>query len=163
MQGVAQNVQTLQDKLNTLATRQMTTGTMTEVFEELFPKPKAAEQKSAASIAAVVAATTRRQNILDEVIKLYELNDGNAFPQFRGTAYNLLNAVTEYTDHVYRVDADLKAHAESAMFGTGDTRKKEALEVILQATSGSPVYSPLYSRPVGSSILDDVVSQASRN
>jgi phage/plasmid-like protein (TIGR03299 family) len=163
MQDVAQSVESLQEKLGTLAQRRMTGDSMTAVLEELYPKPKATDQKNAASLAAVVASTTRRQNILDEILKLYELNDGNAIPEIRGTAYNLLNAVTEYTDHVRRVDADQKAQAESVLFGTGERRKSEALEVILQATSGNPVYAPLYSRPVASSILDDVVSQASRN
>ena len=43
--------------------------------------------------------TTRRTNILRDILTLYDDNDGNAFPEQRGTAYNLLNSITNYVDH----------------------------------------------------------------
>ena len=95
------------------------------------------------------------------------------FSTTRGTGYNLLNAVTEYTDHVQRVDDDQKRVAESVMFGAGEARKEEALEVILETTKGNPLMKQVvYSKPgrpatkqpaapviPGKSILDQIVAQ----
>lgn len=134
MQGVRQNVATLTEKLRTLASRRMTRDTMVDVMDRLFPKAK--KEKS-----------TRRDNVVKDVLAAYESNDRNAFPEQRGTAFNLLNAVTEYTDHqrTARV-TDAKANytvqqarAESAVFGSGDALKTRALDLILETTAGNPV------------------------
>ena len=63
---------------------------MKTVLDRLFPGKKDENGKS----------STRNDNILADVLRCYESNDRNQFPEQRGTAYNLLNAVTEYTDHV---------------------------------------------------------------
>lgn len=130
---------------------------MTAVMDRLFPKPEGKDQN-----------TTRRENILADVLSLYESNDNNAFPSIRGTAYNLLNAVTEYTDHYrtaritdaregYSVD---QARAENAVVGTGERLKTQALEVILESTAGAPVHSVIQSRPIPGtgSLLDAVLA-----
>jgi len=161
MQGVAQDAATLESKLNLLATRRMTKESMTAILDRLFPKP--ADEK---------ANPTRRENLIADVLTCYESNDRNAFPQIRGTAYNLLNAITEHTDHLrgaritdsrksYSVD---QARAENAFVGTGDKLKQEALDVILQDTAGNPIHSAIYSRPmppapaVSGNLLDDVIA-----
>jgi len=165
MQGVGADAKALEEKLNLLAARKMTRETMASIFDRLFPKPKD-EQSN----------TTRRENVLADILRLYESNDKNAFPVIRGSAYNLLNAVTEYTDHErsaritdgrkdYSVE---KARAENALVGTGDRLKSEALEVILQSTDGAPLMPAraIYSRPIvpqsapgSGSLLDSVISQ----
>jgi len=155
MDGVVMDAKRLEEKLQMLATRKITRESLTAVLDRIFPKPADEKQN-----------TTRRENILTEVLALYESNDRNAFPAIRGTAYNLLNAVTEYTDHYrsarltdaregYTVD---KARAENAVIGTGERLKTQALEVILESTAGSPVHSTIYSRPVRSGLLDAVVA-----
>ena len=158
MQGVRQNVTTLADKLKLLATRRMTRDTMTTILDRLFPKNQEAERD------------TRRENILADVLRMYESNDRNQFPQERGTAFNLLNAVTEYTDHVRsaRVTASkadysqLQARAESAVFGSGESLKNKALDVILEATNGAQVIAPMVfpsaDPPIGG-LLGDVIAQ----
>jgi phage/plasmid-like protein (TIGR03299 family) len=157
MDGVVMDAQKLQEKLQMLATRRITRESMTAVMDRLFPKPAEKDQN-----------TTRRENILADVLRLYESNDNNAFPAIRGTAYNLLNAVTEYTDH-YRMaritDARQgysieQARAENAVVGTGERLKSQALDVILETTAGAPVHSAIYSRPVTTtgSLLDDVLA-----
>ncbi len=163
MEGVGVDAKKLEEKLNLLAQRKMTRDSMKAIMDRLFPAPK--DEK---------ANTTRRENVLADVLRLYESNDKNTFPQIRGTAYNLLNAITEYTDHERsarltsgRKDYTLaQARAENAFVGTGDALKQQALDVILEDTAGNPIHSVLYSRPVSDralaptsgSLLDAVLS-----
>jgi len=169
MTGVTVDAKILEDKLNQLANRSMTRETYMAVMDRLFPKPK--EEN---------ASTGRRDNILEEITRLYESNDNGAFMDFKGTAYNLLNAVTEYTDHFRsaRITEGRKgmsverARAENAVAGTGDTLKAKALEVILETTAGNPVHR-IVSRPIGggggsipdgtgAGLLDAIVSDHSQ-
>ena len=57
--------------------------------------------------------------------------------------------------------------AQNAMFGTGAQLKEQALEVILEETSGAQrveFYRPTVSVPPGFGILDDVIAATpSRN
>ena len=114
----------------------------------------------------VEESSTRRDGVLAEILRLYEMNDGNAFPQFRGSAYNLLNAVTEYTDHFRNPNGDPKARAESAMFGSGDVLKTKALDMIVMA-AGKDMPAMKYavhsgSGSTGSSLLDAAVEASTR-
>lgn len=138
MQGVVMDAQHLEDKLKALASRKMTRESMVSVLNRLFPAPK--EEN---------ANTTRRENVITDVLNLYAKNDGGAFPQIAGSAYNLLNAVTEYTDHFrsaritdnrtgYTVE---QARAENAVIGTGDVLKSNALAVIDSVTEHSVIES----------------------
>ncbi|MGD1082499.1 MAG: DUF932 domain-containing protein [Candidatus Sulfotelmatobacter sp.] len=157
MDGVVMDAGKLQDKLQMLATRRITRESLISVMDRLFPKPADEKQN-----------TTRRENILADVLRLYESNDNNAFPSIRGTGYNLLNAVTEYTDHYrtaritgaregYTIE---QARAENAVIGTGERLKTQALEVILEATAGAPVHSVIQSPPIpaNGSLLDAVLA-----
>lgn len=128
MQSVKLQAVGLKEKMERLASRQLTRESVEHVLDRLFPKPKDAD-----------ANQTRRENTLTEVLSLYEANDRNAFPSVKGTAYNLLNAVTEYTDHMRTARGNgskpeqvAVARAESAMFGSGDRLKTQALTVILE-------------------------------
>jgi phage/plasmid-like protein (TIGR03299 family) len=149
MMGIVTDATALQAKLTQLSTRKMTRESMVTILNRLFPVPKEAD-----------ANTTRRENVLTEVLNLYASNDNGAFPAIAGSAYNLLNAVTEYTDH-YRTaritDARagmslIQARAENAVSGTGDRLKNSALAVIDEVTEDahnqhvpfdSPIISPM--------------------
>lgn len=140
MQSVTIDAKKLEEKLGLLAQRKMTRESFVNVLNKLFPKPK--EEN---------ANTTRRDNVLSEVIGLYANNDKDAFPEFKGTAYNMLNAVTEYVDHFRnaritnnRAGMTLaQARSENAVIGSGDILKNKALAVIdeetVQATNNTPV------------------------
>lgn len=112
------DVATVEYKLNFLAGKKLTRESMEAIFERLFPKKKTDEGES--------VDTTRRSNIIGDILSLYEINDRNAFPEQRGTFYNLLNAVTEYTDHVRQVKDE-----SSSMFGSGDTLKTKAFDAMM--------------------------------
>ena len=92
-------------------------------------------------------------------------------PEIRGTAYNLLNAVTEYTDHhrTSRISDEKKelgytddqARYESAIFNGGEALKNKAMEVIMEDTAGNPVitrqvFAVTSSQSTGSSLLDSI-------
>jgi phage/plasmid-like protein (TIGR03299 family) len=91
----------------------------------------------------------RTLNAITSIRDLFESNDNDAFPQFRGTAYNLLNACTEYTDHSAEVritegrqgQAVEVLRADSAMFGRGAEFKSKALDLILEKTANAQTRS----------------------
>jgi len=141
MDGVTSDVRALEEKLNLLATRRLTRDSMVAILDRVFPKP--ADPKT---------NPTRRENLLADVLSLYEKNDGrNGFAEIRGTAYNLLNAITEYTDHTRGVRitdsrkgyTEQRARAENALVGTGDKLKTEALTAILELTANDPTFAPV--------------------
>jgi hypothetical protein len=147
------DVQRVEDRLNFLAGRKMNREALTSIMDRLFPKTAKDENGEAKE-------TTRRTNILADVLKIYEANDGNAFPEQRGTAYNLLNAITNYVDHERSSKED--GRAESAMFGSGDTLKSKALEVIYESARGLDAVPERMvfhagNGSTGSSVLDSVV------
>lgn len=161
--GTVMDAKKLEEKLNLLAQRKMTRETYTAIMDKLFPPSEKQE-----------ASTGRRDNILAKIAEIYDDNDGNAFPDFKGTAYNLLQAVTNYTDHFRTARLSgtkegyslVQARAENAVAGTGDRLKTQALEEILLTTDGNPI-NRIVSRPFGSgsvidpnaSLLDQIVAQ----
>lgn len=124
----------LKNKMLRLADAKLTRESVTAILDRLFPKSKDAE-----------ASQTRRDGTVAEVLSLYAHNDANAFPSVKGTAYNLLNAVTEFTDHSRtargngsRPEQVAVARSESALFGSGARLKTDALNVILEETAKLP-------------------------
>ena len=109
-----------------------------KLFDRLFPKKEKDGER---------VDTTRRINIISDILRQYELNDNNAFSEQRGTFYNLLNAVTEYTDHI---SAENKP--ERAVLGSGDTKKSEAFDALMfmaqsaRAKEQEYVYVPSFMR-----------------
>lgn len=154
----------LEDKLNILAIRKMTKDTMLTVLNRLWPENPNKDVEN--------ARNGRRDAVLAKVLELFESNDGNKIPEIRGSAYNLLNAVTEYTDHYRPVRqtstvkglSDDVIRAQNAVFGAGDTLKTAALDVILECTAQNPTreirtsYAPLPSDMSTGSLLDAVLA-----
>lgn len=136
IQSIGETSQTMSERLNFLATRQVTRESAEGIFNRLFPKTAA----DASTDSGDEKSSTRRNNILADILARYESNDGNIFPEQKGTAYNLLNAVTEFTDHARGSSkASAKTRAESALFGSGEDLKSKAFEVILESANGMPV------------------------
>jgi phage/plasmid-like protein (TIGR03299 family) len=129
LDSMGADIARMEDKLNFLASRRMTRESITSILDRLYPKVKnidTGEEKD----------TTRRNNILEDILETYEMNDGNAFPQQRGTSYNLLNAITNYVDHQRSSRDDNRA--ESALFGTGSEIKSRALDLIIAESEKLP-------------------------
>lgn len=122
-----------QYKLQFLAGRKVTREAFTTALDRLFP-PKLDDSGKPVE-------STRRSNILGEIAALYESNDNNAFPEQAGTAYCLLNSITNYVDHSRSSKGDNRA--ESALFGSGDKLKTSALTELLDISTGLPVFEPV--------------------
>ena len=148
--SMGSDVARIEDRLNFLAGRKMNREALTSIMDRLFPKTRKDDGET--------KETTRRTNILADIMKLYEINDGNAFPEQRGTSYNLLNSISNYVDHERSSKDDQRA--ESAMFGSGDALKTRALDLILETSKGLEVISkPVYhvgTGTTGSSLLDSI-------
>ena len=124
-----QTTETLKEKLEILSERIINKESFINVMDRLFPKPK--DEK---------VSDTKRNNTMMEIARLFEHNDDNTFPDERGTAINLFNAVTEYTDHFRSTRRHNKnqtiemARTEAALFGgSGDLLKQNALGTILRS------------------------------
>lgn len=135
LSNIAADSMAVQSKLSFLVGRKVTKESMTKIMDRLFPPTK---KENSETGKVEIESSTRRENILSDVLSLYESNDRNAFPEQRGTAYNLLNAVTEYTDHGRSTRNGVTGRSESAMFGSGKNLKSQALQVILETASGMP-------------------------
>lgn len=124
----------MQDRLNLLANKRVTKDSLTDIMDRLFPMTKGEDGQETSS--------KHRNGVLASVLELYESNDNNAFPEQRGTLYNLLNAVTEYTDHVRSTRGNeagqALVRAESSQFGSGAILKANALEYITEAAKTAP-------------------------
>lgn len=153
---ITDEVKTMEEKLNFLASKQMTREASVNLLDRLFPKTEKEYGRSDSS--------TRRDNILVEILNKYESNDNNTFPEQRGTAYNMLNAITNYTDHVRSTKGGDKGRSESAVFGSGERLKSQAFEVLMETAGGLPsvqtrtTYVEVPAMPVVSgSLLDQVL------
>jgi hypothetical protein len=101
----------MEEKLTFLAQRTLTREAMVAMLDRLFPKTEREDGRAESS--------TRRENVLADILSLYESNDRNVFPEQRGTAYNMLNAVTNYVDHARSARGGDAGRYESALFGHG--------------------------------------------
>lgn len=166
MLSVNQDIRNTEEALNFLAGRMVNASIVTDILEKVLEtgvvKSEALER---------VRENKRRANILDEIIGLYELNDNNAFPEQRGTAYNLLNAVTHYTDHLRSTrttdgqDSDTN-RAIAATIGSGQTLKAKAYGIIMETAKSLPMrpergtmVQVLELPPTNTPVLDSILAE----
>jgi phage/plasmid-like protein (TIGR03299 family) len=129
-------VEKLQAKLERLSDRVVTRPVMVNMLDRLFPYKDEKQRES-----------KNRQNKIDDFLALFENNDDNTFPEIRGTAYNFVNAATEYIDHygkVVRTEeraglTDNEIRAQHAMFGAGAELKANLLDMVLEETAMAPL------------------------
>jgi hypothetical protein len=116
--GVSAHVKTLEDKFKALSKVKVTQSKFKIVLEKLFPD---------------LEVNKHQQSVAAQIATNFMSNDNNAIPSVAGSAYNLVNAVTQYVDHqkigFKGGDADTR-RAESALFGAGDEYKRAALDTI---------------------------------
>lgn len=136
-------IDTLSEKLNFLAKKKVNKKTVAKVLKNFFPK--------------IMESNVQQQKAYS-IIENFECNDNDTFKEQRGTAYNLLNAFTNYVDHKSTVrvqdNGELviekeqlreQKRAENALFGKGDILKTNALDFILKTVEFSPSVSSVDS------------------
>lgn len=79
--------------------------------------------------------TTRTKNIRDEIEHLFQHGKGNDLPGIRGTAWALINGVTDYTTHSRsargQTDAERQSsRLDSVWFGTGGNLNDRAFSLV---------------------------------
>lgn len=102
-------------------------------MEDVFQKP--AQSQFICETTALSAISTRVANVraIKRVNEIYEGDGiGTMLPAAKGTAWGLLNAVTQYVDHERRTcNAEHRVH--SAWFGQGAAIQQRALSVALKS------------------------------
>lgn len=106
--------------LNRLSKTQLSGNKMKEFLEATFDLSKESEQIKAA-----------------EILSIFEHNDGDVYKEQRGTAFNMLSAVTNFVDHRTSPrpkldETEAQARARGAMFGVGEAFKFAALNNLVQ-------------------------------
>jgi phage/plasmid-like protein (TIGR03299 family) len=148
------NEQELRRKLEILAERKIRRANIEDILTRLFPNDEATNKP-----------TPQALTTMSGILERYEFNDGDAFPEIRGTAYNLVNAFTEYTDHIkpVRVTEERKSltegeiRAENALFGKGADFKTSVLDMILDQTKyceTRAIHRPMVSVSGGAQVIE---------
>jgi phage/plasmid-like protein (TIGR03299 family) len=157
-QGVTQTVESLKTKFNLLAERKPNREEIHCIMDKLFGK----DWKESA----------QKKNQIEKIACLFDNNDNGAFPEIKGSAYSLLQSVTNFVDHdrtIRRTDStknmnESAIRTQSALFGSGDEFKSEALEIILSATEHSaampetPRYYQAVSIPEKKTALSSIMN-----
>jgi phage/plasmid-like protein (TIGR03299 family) len=145
-QGIQQSVDTLKNKFDILVKRQVTGRQFKNIMNKLFGNDW--------------SESTRKSNVALKIAEIFDNNDNNFFPEQHGTAFNLLNAITDYTDHAKSVKShsgyiETESRAYSAIAGTGEALKQKALQVIYENIIGSTPVKQNKNGAVGG-VLDEM-------
>ena len=157
--GVTQTVSTLKEKFDILSNRKINKEASEKIMVSLF----GSDWKE----------STTKRNQIERIAHLFELNDRNVFPEIKGSAYAMLQSITNWTDH-YRTTRKTdrmdemnarQVQVQSAVFNGGTDFKSRALEIVMAATKDCPeMPSPKQYQSVdipGSSKIDDILSNIS--
>ncbi len=108
---------------NALANKDVTQVEVKSFLEKLIPDTKDGK------------TTTRTTNVRAEIETLYRTGKGNDLPGIKGTAWALVNGVTDYVSHDRTARGDTKEQKdsnrlESSWFGTGAALNTRALHLV---------------------------------
>lgn len=129
---------TLGDALLPLASKRVTPSQAVGFVKTLIPSPADGSKPS-----------TRTTNIRTQILDLFSGGNGN----HGNTRYDLLNGVSDYTDHAMTIRADdnrkSEARFESALMASGSELKQRAFDILAddqafeRATNGSSLVVPV--------------------
>jgi phage/plasmid-like protein (TIGR03299 family) len=112
------------DIANHLAQKMVDKETVENFLKECFVSPNKKEKTEEDS--------TRTKNIIAKVKNNFENDPKNNLYGINGTAWSLLNAVTQYADHQsVSVSKSPDARMNSIMFGGGNILKQKALDLVM--------------------------------
>jgi phage/plasmid-like protein (TIGR03299 family) len=155
MTGTVKSIKDIEALFVRLAEKRVDPPTLAKILTQLFPD---------------LAESANQQNKARDILVNFQSNDGGAVKGIEGTAWALLNACTRWADHqrtgfqgtAGNPDALAAKRAESAMFGTGDAFKQQALDAILFAVGMAEVMTlGADGRPLSASKTDSILAQVS--
>jgi phage/plasmid-like protein (TIGR03299 family) len=129
--NIATDAQNYAQLSNALAATQLTVPQIGEVIERVYHK----------SDTSNIHTSAVKQNQARDILVLFDANDANTFKGERGTAWNLLNAFTNYADHRmnYRTSGEHETEDDAArrgkLFGVGEALKQRALVEIARVVA----------------------------
>lgn len=112
---------------NTLAGRPVNDTEVFTYFAGLYG-PKREKGQSVQSLRIADFTNSQKRNI-DQLIRLFQGGPGAELESSKGTSWGLVNAVTHFED--FKRGKDAQRRLQSAGFGAGANRKKEAVKVAL--------------------------------
>lgn len=143
------------EAMHILIKREMSEKEMQSVLRVILKKEKKAEERAEESnyddpnalitgvipnadeeLAAEESVSSYVKRVMADIMELVETGAGTDIPGVKGTAYGLLNAVTEYSDHYRPTHGQWdysEANFESALMGTGRDLKQRTLRQLLAA------------------------------
>lgn len=138
--GVSTTAIILSEKLNELARRRVDKTMCRDLMNKVFGEDW--------------QDSTKKKNQAREIAQLFESNDRNAIPEIKGTAYNLLNACTEWSDHFRSVrTTDSRAGMspdtirKAGSLFEYDNWKDKVLDEIIEITATAPRREPVTVYP----------------
>lgn len=115
-----------------LAKREVNTGFAIEFLKKLLPA--SVSVKTVAGVKTVTPVPADESKAFKDIMALFHGEAlGSDLPEARGTAWQLLNSVTQHVDHVSGRNDD--SRLSSAWFGNGNALKNKARELLLEAVS----------------------------
>jgi phage/plasmid-like protein (TIGR03299 family) len=154
--GVVQSVETLKKKFDLLSGKKPGKTEMRATFDRLFGHDW--------------AESPVKRNQIERITSLWANNDNNAFPEIKGSAYALLQSVTNWVDHertcrkTERMNhmSESAVRTQAAIFNGGDALKQTALEIILEETANcATMPTTQYFNAPKSSAIETILANVS--
>lgn len=116
------------DEMKSLAARRVATDDVLDILGAVFPLAESATDRQ----------RKNNREIVSEVLELCEIGKGADIPGVRGTAWGLLNAVTEWEDRKRASDSAWDELTFAAQFGPGADAKSRAFETVKAWVAAHP-------------------------
>lgn len=115
-----------------LAKREVNTAFAAEFLKQLLPA--SVSVKTVAGVKTVTPQAVEDTKAFKDIMALFQGEAlGSDLPEARGSAWQLLNSVTQYTDHVAGRGDD--SRLSSAWFGNGNALKNKARDLLLEVVA----------------------------
>lgn len=115
-----------------LAKREVNNAFAIEFLKTLLPA--AVSVKTTAGVKTVTPLPVEETKAFQDIMALFQGEAmGSDMPEARGSAWQLLNAVTQHVDHVAGRNDD--SRLSSAWFGNGNALKNKAMELLLEVVA----------------------------
>ena len=131
VEEIVRDIAVLQDQIRLLTNTPATNDLIASVVESILPEPQAPYSATPEIRHEFEIKHAAWGQKVDRVLSLYDSGRGNG----QGTAWDLVNGITEYVDHERSTSKRIKDPAEYITMGVGALAKATAFEAALQAAA----------------------------